>query len=65
MRMHHDLPPQDEPAKNSQCYRVLRAHVGEALRRYGEFKRSASKKASGLAGDVGALPPGRGVPHTA
>ena len=27
MRMHYDPPPDDEPAQNSQCYRVLRAHV--------------------------------------
>ncbi|HEY4997748.1 MAG TPA: response regulator, partial [Usitatibacter sp.] len=44
--------------------RELRAHVGEALRRYAEFKRSAVKKGSGLAENVGALP-GRSVPHTA
>jgi response regulator RpfG family c-di-GMP phosphodiesterase len=44
--------------------RELRAHVGEAMRRYAEFKQSATKKESGLAEDVGALP-GRLVPHTA
>jgi response regulator RpfG family c-di-GMP phosphodiesterase len=44
--------------------RELRAHVGEAMRRYAEFKQSAQKKESGLAEDVGALP-GRLVPHTA
>ena len=27
MRLHDDPPPEDEPARNSQCYRVLRAHV--------------------------------------
>ena len=34
MRMHYDPPPEDEPARDSQCYRVLRVHVvdpGEAL----------------------------------
>ncbi|HEX7402579.1 MAG TPA: hypothetical protein VF287_01080, partial [Usitatibacter sp.] len=44
--------------------RELRAHVGEAMRRYAEFKQSATKKESGLAEDVGALP-GRLVSHTA
>jgi len=44
--------------------RELRIHVGEALRRYAEFKQSGTKKDSGLAEDVGALP-GRLVSHTA
>jgi DNA-binding NtrC family response regulator len=44
--------------------RELRTHVGEALRRYAEFKQSGTKKDSGLAEDVGALP-GRLVSHTA
>ncbi|MGZ5040663.1 MAG: protein kinase domain-containing protein [Usitatibacter sp.] len=45
--------------------RVLRAHVGEALRRYAEFKQAAGRKASGLAQDVGALPASRLVSRTA
>ncbi len=43
--------------------RELRAHVGEALRRYAEFKQS-KRKDSGLAQDVGAKP-GRLVSNAA
>jgi DNA-binding NtrC family response regulator len=45
--------------------RELRAHVGEALRRYAEFKQSGKKKDSGLAEDVGAAPASRLVSHSA
>jgi response regulator RpfG family c-di-GMP phosphodiesterase len=45
--------------------RELHAHVGEALRRYAEFKQSGKKKDLGLAEDVGAAAAGRLVSHTA
>ena len=51
MPMHYDPPPADEPAKNSQCHRVLRAWVfnpDEALSLAANYRWRAAEARRGI-----------------